>query len=769
MVGKKSGKALLREEGLERTDNGMDLTSWPVVPAINQKNYYVDFLKRDEQFLAIRTQQEDARNRMVKQAKDRDRALAQGRQLGPDGDVDMSEGEDEAEDELSAGTKTIVIHPGSQNLRIGLASDIIPKSVPMVIAKKATHSESEDDFAESIPKRRKLSNGSIEPVAEKRLGQDFADTYVAASTELKLRMRMNKRKVLPQSRDMVTSYNKRAVYDTINEHNDTARIDWTDVSAEPNAVAGRAALRIPDQSKPRYKLYRPIQNGWLNEKDYSSIQSIYDDIRAIVEDAARTELKLDLSRRSQRSQYNCVLIIPDYYERNYVIGLLHLAIHDMGFSKVCFIQESLAASFGAGFMSGCVVDVGAQKTSICCVEDGMVLENSRVNMKYGGHDVTDMFVKMIMYNWFPYADINLKRRHDFLLSEELKQRFSTLQEADISVQLYEFYLRAPGQDTRKYSFKIYDEVALPSLMLFNPRAFDSTHKLAGRRKLLPRSYDFYDGKANDPLSMAQQEIIQTTIPSEIVNARPIDPSSVNGTSDHSGTNGVSGTQTAPDAQRETLPQEEGTPLPSGASSPARRTPPPAAALNGLTNGEHDTPMPEDVAASDQPAQQQQQPPAPAQPQSQHQSGAPKFVEAHVDVPYPWRPVLPERRDDLLPMAPLHVAVMSSINHAARGSAQKTHDLYGSIYLIGGASKVSGMSQHLEESLKAELGRIDGAQAYVKDVLVNRPPRDLDPEMVVWKGGAVFGRMGRTNDSWINSFLYERLGERVLANKLMWAW
>ena len=68
MVGKKSGKALLREEGmysetqrlmmdyifsipmlpsantmaagLERTDNSMELTSWPQVTMINQKNYY---------------------------------------------------------------------------------------------------------------------------------------------------------------------------------------------------------------------------------------------------------------------------------------------------------------------------------------------------------------------------------------------------------------------------------------------------------------------------------------------------------------------------------------------------------------------------------------------------------------------------------------------------------------------------------------------------------------------------------------------------------
>jgi len=41
--------------------------------------------------------------------------------------------------------------------------------------------------------------------------------------------------------------------------------------------------------------------------------------------------------------------------------------------------------------------------------------------------------------------------------------------------------------------------------------------------------------------------------------------------------------------------------------------------------------------------------------------------------------------------------------------------------------------------------------------------------VVWKGGAVFGRMVRTNDSWVDGGLYEKLGERVLSYKCMWGW
>src|SRR5579862_6766304 len=108
--------------GLERTDNGMKQTSWPEVGMINQKNYYTfvnhelfytacsgsfscrmcpptletllhlfyfilispaetdityrEYMKRDDQILPLRLQAEANRERMIRTAKDRDRALA---------------------------------------------------------------------------------------------------------------------------------------------------------------------------------------------------------------------------------------------------------------------------------------------------------------------------------------------------------------------------------------------------------------------------------------------------------------------------------------------------------------------------------------------------------------------------------------------------------------------------------------------------------------------------------------------------------------------
>ena len=53
------------------------------------------------------------------------------------------------------------------------------------------------------------------------------------------------------------------------------------------------------------------------------------------------------------------------------------------------MQESLAATYGAGISNACVVDMGAVKTSIACVDDGMVIADTRYR---GLVIVIDLFV-----------------------------------------------------------------------------------------------------------------------------------------------------------------------------------------------------------------------------------------------------------------------------------------------------------------------------------------------------------------------------------------
>ncbi|KZF22716.1 chromatin remodeling complex subunit [Xylona heveae TC161] len=726
MVGKKSGKALLREEGLERTDNNMDLTGWPQVNMINQKNYYTEYLKRDDQILVFRLQNEESRNRMMRKAKDKDRALASSGKNDlplPDADVDMDE-EAQADEAGGAateplGSKVVVIHPGSYNLRIGLASDALPKSVPMVIARKWKESEAEERGGEPKPKRvKRESDGGVDH--DRMFGEEFATQYTTMSSDLKIRMRNNKRRVLPNSKELVVNYNRRTTPDMISEHNDPLRIDWTELPSNPReapeVITGHAALRIADDSKPRYKLFWPIQRGWCNEYEYTSRTLLYEDISVILEEAIKSQV--GLNRKKDWNQYSCVFVIPDLYERLYVTSILEMLLREFRFGRVCFIQESLAASFGAGYTTACIVDIGAQKTSICCVDEGMCIENSRVNLKYGGADVTDTFIKMMLFDHFPYSDINLKRRYDFLLAEELKQKFCTMNEADISVQLYDFHMRAPGEATKKYTFKTYDEVILAPLGYFQPSIFDNSEKLLGRRKLIDRSYDIYDNSPNDPSSSAQLAILQAIAPAPSVDATA---SSANGDTANVAATPV---RQQPYNLANRFNDLENTPRSSVAGSPAPEGP--------------GTPQP---AGSSTPAVAN----GPTGPTS-----AEKTLSA-------------SERDRIIPVYPLDQAILTSISNAVRDDERKMRDLLGGIMVTGGGGQIPGFYAFLEERLKAL--RPDLA----KDIMIGTPPRELDPQVVTWKGGSVFGKLKGTNDSWIGQMEYDRLGSRLLAYKCMWAW
>lgn len=287
-----------------------------------------------------------------------------------------------------------------------------------------------------------------------------------------------------------------------------------------------------------------------------------------------------------------------------------------------------------------------------------------------------------------------------------------MNEADISVQLFDFHLRAFGQDTRKYFFKCYDEPLLAPMGFFKPSIFDNSGKLDGRRKLIDRCYDIYDGAPNDPTSQAQAEILTSIAPAL---------ATTNGTNGGSEDSGYSGQQARPQSFSR-LQDNDATPQSSVAGSPVR-----------------------DLEGTPQPGA--------------HGSPAPKDNDDESTD----EPLSIERRDDIVAIYPLPLSILTSITHAARSSPQKTRDFLGGIMLIGGSSTIPGLAGYLEEALQAL------RPGYAKEVMIGRPPRELDAQVVVWKGGSVFGKLKLTNDSWLSRELYEVQGERALAHKCMWAW
>ena len=118
---------------------------------------------------------------MVREARDKDRALAQGT-LG----ATAMEIDDATVEEAAAGSgywetqaaKLIILHVGSQNLRIGLGTDALPKTVPMVIARKRDQNESEEGSGEPRPRRLTVDD-NVPPEPEKRFREDVSRLHVA--------------------------------------------------------------------------------------------------------------------------------------------------------------------------------------------------------------------------------------------------------------------------------------------------------------------------------------------------------------------------------------------------------------------------------------------------------------------------------------------------------------------------------------------------------------------------------------------------------------
>jgi actin-related protein 8 len=148
----------------------------------------------------------------------------------------------------------------------------------------------------------------------------------------------------------------------------------------------------------------------------------------------------------------------------------------MKFRGIFVQQESICATFGAGVSSAVVVDIGAQKTNIACIEEGVCQVDSRICIAMGGDDITRTFTSFLHTNKFPYAQMDLDKSYDWRLADELKQRWCTMNEADISVQVYDFFARTPFTTTIKYQCKVYDEVFLAPLCLMYPAILNAREK-----------------------------------------------------------------------------------------------------------------------------------------------------------------------------------------------------------------------------------------------------------------------------------------------------
>lgn len=380
----------------------------------------------------------------------------------------------ESVEPLQAST-VVILHPGSTSLWLGRATDHLPQSIPHVIAWRKP-----PECPVKLPDQSLLVRDGIDcPDSETQ--RELALSVIEQAIWSRKASSGSKKQQATVSQ--VSAFN--AKVEAEQHVDEESSIKWTDTSTEPPIIVGEPALYIhPDDS---YTLHWPMKAGRLNlhSGPGGSLTAVCADLETLWAYAIQTHLTIPLR---DLGYYRAVLVVPDSFEKNHIKEMMNILLYKLGFSSVIIHQESVSSVFGCGLSAACVVDVGDEKTSVCCVEDGLVIPSSRLWLQYGGRDITRAFYWLLRRVSFPYKECDPANRLDVLLLQELKETFCHLSEDIIGGQVHEFQVHRPFKTPRSYQLKIGDEAIEAPMGMFFPQLFG----IVGQKLVFTKDREYDD-------------------------------------------------------------------------------------------------------------------------------------------------------------------------------------------------------------------------------------------------------------------------------------
>ncbi|KAG9046453.1 actin-like protein arp8 [Tulasnella sp. UAMH 9824] len=381
------------------------------------------------------------------------------------------------------GSDIIVIHPGSRWIRVGRATDAFPVSVPHVLARKVTSNHKPPPQLIRVLKTNAdedaMDTDEIQEIANPAEVTECITTIRAA---LRSRMDFYRIPYEEEGSKQATIFNEGINTEEIDGAQDVYKVDWVTGQPEDAFFIGHKVFRLADPAASGYEVRWPMYNNHFNTRYYPSRQEALSDIEIMWKSIITQELGIP---RAQFKNYSAVLVIPDYFDKQTVSHLVDMLLTQLDFKRVCIQQEGLAACVGSGLTTACIVDIGAVKTSVSCVEDGILLSDTRMLLDYGGDDITEFLHDLLKEIKFPYKNIKLNRLYDLHVMDDLKARLCTLSEADVASRAYDFFVRAPGKATEKYLLKAYDETIVAPMCIFEPKIIDFDSK----KRVNPKRWD----------------------------------------------------------------------------------------------------------------------------------------------------------------------------------------------------------------------------------------------------------------------------------------
>uniref|UniRef100_A0A8C3LBJ2 Actin-related protein 8 n=1 Tax=Chrysolophus pictus TaxID=9089 RepID=A0A8C3LBJ2_CHRPC len=560
----------------------------------------------------------------------------------------------------------VVIHPGSTTLRIGRATDTLPVGIPHVIARRHKQ-QGQAAYRDSWLLRDGLNKP--ESTEQRQNGLKMVDQAIWS------KKMSNGARRIPVSPDQVTPL------ETVNNCLCSHAVYFTALYVNP---------------LDSYNIHWPIRRGQLNlhTGPGGSLTAVLADLEVIWSHAIQKYLEIPLK---DLKYYRCILLIPDIYNKQHVKELVNMILMKMGFSGIVVHQESVCATFGSGLGSACIVDVGDQKTSVCCVEDGVSHHNTRLCLAYGGSDVSRCFYWLMQRAGFPYRDCQLTNKLDCLLLQHLKETFCHLDQDISGLQDHEFQIRHPDSPALLYQFRLGDEKLQAPMALFYPATFG----IVGQKMttLQHRS----QGDPEDPHD--EHYLLATQSKQEQSSKATADRKSMSkpGTFEGDARGQVT------DISERMYPQE----VELGSSQ-----------SDCMISGND----------SEEP------------------------LTAHMSR----KTAVSQFEGKALG---LDKAILHSIDCCASDDTKKK--MYSSILVVGGGLMFHKAQEFLQHRILNKMP--PSFRRVVENVEVITRPKDMDPRLIAWKGGAVLACLDTTQELWIYQREWQRFGVRMLRERAAFVW
>ena len=407
----------------------------------------------------------------------------------------------------------IVIQIGSHSIKFGFASQYQPFVIPNVIAHLIRCESSQidieldnltfnDNFINCL---NEIENCIVQKENKNKMAKKLAALNINKNLENQNQYQISEipERINEQMPNSLCSFKKmEQISNDLNEDIIDNNFKWTSLSSKPNILIGREALCIPSNNKD-YEIRFPIKYGYFNS-DFN-FYIILNDLSLILKYCFEKILKIN---ENDFKNYSIVYIIPDLFIKTEIKAMINLFFKYFGFKNIFLHLESVMSSFGLAIQSSCVVDIGSDKINVCCVDEGMIIENTLIRKNLGGKEITKLLYLITKYlsrnankdnkdnnpqnninNKFPYELFNINDFRDFRIFEKLKENeceFPPILDTGLGINQLtpkkaKIWQHRKGFPTKLINVVLLEEAYLSPLCLFYPKIIESF-----REKKIPK-------------------------------------------------------------------------------------------------------------------------------------------------------------------------------------------------------------------------------------------------------------------------------------------